>query len=287
MITLITGTSTGIGLATALHFARKGHQVYATMRNPSGGSRLLRESAESEGLQVNVSQLDVDDPASVKRAVSEIEDEAGQIDVLVNNAGIGNLSVIERTTDEAAKAIFETNYFGALRTIRAVLPGMRERRNGTIVNVSSVAGLITWFCQGVYSSSKHALEAASDALALEVHKFGIRVAIIEPGFFGTPLIEKAVAMIPADEASPYADHERRMRDLFGQGAENAADPQVVAQAVEHAVTTTEPKLRYLVGDDAPVFLDGRRRMSDEEYLGMGREMSDEDYWQEFQERFPL
>ena len=94
-------------------------------------------------------------------------------------------------------------------------------------------------------------------------------------------------MIPADEASAYADHERRIRDLYGQGAENAADPQVVAQAIEHAVTTTEPKLRYLVGDDAPVFVDGRRRMSDEEYLEMGRVMSDEEYWQEFQERFPL
>ncbi len=286
-VTLITGTSTGIGLTTALHFARQGHEVYATMRDPDGGSTSLVDTAKKEGLRINVAQLDVNDPASVNRAVGEVLGGAGRIDVLVNNAGIGDLSVIEHTTDAAARAMFETNVFGVLRMVRAVLPGMRDRRSGTIVNVSSVAALITGFGSGLYSGTKRALEGVSEALALEVRKFGIRVAIIEPGFFATPIIDKALAALSSDGASPYADVERRIRDLYAQGMEAAADPQSVAEVIEHAATTDEPKLRYLVGDDAPIFVDGRRRMSDEEYIEMGRERTDEDYWEEFQQRFPM
>lgn len=286
-VSLITGTSTGIGFATGLQFARKGHRVYATMRDPERRSGPLRDAAAKEGLEINVAQLDVDDEASVGRAVRDILNREGRIDVLVNNAGLGSLCVVERTTDEMARQIFETNLFGTLRCIRAVLPGMRERRSGTIVNVSSVAGLVTGFGHGLYSGSKHALEAVSEALALEVRKFGIRVAIIEPGFFATPIIDKATAGLPLDEQSPYSDVERRTRDLYAQGKENAGDPLAVAEVIEQAVSTSEPKLRYRVGADALVFADGRRRMKDEEYLDMGREMTDEAYWQEFQKRFPM
>jgi NAD(P)-dependent dehydrogenase (short-subunit alcohol dehydrogenase family) len=286
-VTLITGTSTGIGFATALHFARKGHEVYATMRDPARGAAALQDAARAEGLVINISQLDVDDPASCERAVRDVLADGRRIDVLVNNAGIGDLHVVEKTTDATAKALFETNFFGALRTVRAVLPGMRERRSGAIVNVSSAAGQVAGPAMSLYAASKHALEALSEALATEVYQFGIRVAIIEPGFIATPIIGKAVAVIPTDPASPYADMERRTHTLYSGAMQIAADPSLVAEAIEHAVTTDDPKLRYRVGSDAHGFIDGRKRMSDEEFIeALGREMTDAEYWAEFARRFP-
>ncbi|MEX1254672.1 MAG: SDR family oxidoreductase [Dehalococcoidia bacterium] len=287
-ITLITGTSTGIGLATALHFARKGHDVYATMRNPASGSGALKDAAQAEGLTINVSQLDVDDPASIDRAVRDVLADAGRIDVLVNNAGIGDLGVVEKTNDDIAKAIFETNFFGPLRLIRAVLPGMRERQSGAIVNVSSVAGQISGAGMSLYSATKHAIEALSLSLAVEVTQFGIRVAVIEPGFIATPIIGKAVAVIPTDDDSPYADLERRLLTLYSQAMQIGADPSIVAEVIEHAATTSEPKFRYPVGVDATAFIEGRRRMTDEEFIAdLGGRMTDGEYWAKFAHRFPM
>jgi NAD(P)-dependent dehydrogenase (short-subunit alcohol dehydrogenase family) len=287
-VTLITGTSTGIGMATALHFARKGHQVYATMRNPQGGAGPLKDAAQAEGLTLHVSQLDVDDPSSCERAVNDVVADAGRIDVLVNNAGIGDLGVVEKTNDDIARAIFETNFFGPLRLIRAVVPAMRERGGGTIVNVSSVAGQISGAGMSLYSATKHALEALSLSLAVEVTQFGIRVAVIEPGFIATPIIGKAVAVIPTDDGSPYADLERRLHVLYSQAMQTGADPNIVAETIEHAVTTDDPKFRYPVGVDASAFLEGRRRMTDEQFINdLGGRMTDGEYWTKFAEDFPM
>lgn len=285
---LITGTSTGIGHATALHLARRGYRVFATMRNPERDGASLLDAARVEGLSIAVSALDVTDADSVHRAVGAALAEAGQLDVLVNNAGLGELGALERTTDEQVRRMFETNVFGALRTARAVLPGMRERGGGTIVNVSSVAGRVIGSGGGLYSGTKFALEAISEALALEVMSHGIRVAIVEPGFFATPIIDKAVGALSAPEDSPYAAAERRMGAIYGAGKQGAADPQVVAEAVEHAISTDDPHLRYLVGVDAHVFTDGRARMTDEQYLhAFGRKMTDDEFWLEFATAFPM
>jgi NAD(P)-dependent dehydrogenase (short-subunit alcohol dehydrogenase family) len=166
---VVTGTSTGIGQATAVTLARAGHTVYATMRNPKTGSQELRAGAEREHLPLRIAPLDVDSDESVRNAFASILAEAGRIDVLVNNAGIGGGG---GTTEENPMAVFraamETNYFGALRCIQAVLPGMRERRSGCIVNVTSVAGRFSMAPQAAYSSSKFALEATSESLAQEV-----------------------------------------------------------------------------------------------------------------------
>ena len=286
-VVLITGTSTGIGLATALQFARSGNTVYATMRNPATGSAALKAAAAGEDLKVNVAQLDVNDPASVERAVAAILTEAGRIDVLVNNAGVGPLSIIERTTDAGAHEMFETNFFGALRMIRAVLPGMRERRSGTIVNVSSVAGKVAAMGSGLYAASKHALEAICESVALETRPFGIRVAIVEPGFFKTPIIDKAMDGLGIDESSPYAVAESRIAAIYGQGGTIGGEPETVAQVIENAVTTSDPKLRYTVGVDADVFIRGRQGDTDEEWLTFGDEKSDEEFWADFARRFPM
>ena len=286
-VVLITGTSTGIGLATALQFARSGNKVYATMRSPDTGAAALKAAAKAENLKINVAQLDVTNAASVERAVDAILVQAGRIDVLVNNAGIGPLSVIERTTDAGAHELFETNFFGALRLIRAVLPGMREQGSGTIVNISSVAGKVAAQGSGLYAASKHALEALSESLALETRQFGIRVAIIEPGFFKTPIIDKAVDGIHLDAASPYAVNEQRIAAIYGQGGTIGGEPETVAQIIENAVTTTDPKLRYTAGVDADVFIRGRFAGTDEDWLPFGDEKSDDEFWADFARRFPM
>jgi NAD(P)-dependent dehydrogenase (short-subunit alcohol dehydrogenase family) len=288
-VVLITGTSSGIGLATALQFARSGNnnKVYATMRNPDTGAGALKAAAAAEGLKLHIAQLDVTDAGSVERAVDNILVEAGRIDVLVNNAGIGPLSVIERTTDAGAHELFETNFFGALRMIRAVLPGMREQHSGTIVNVSSVAGKVAALGSGLYAASKHALEALSESVALETRPFGIRVAIIEPGFFKTPIIDKATSAIHIDEASPYAAAEGRIAAIYGSAHSIGGEPAAVAMIIENAVTTTEPKLRYTAGIDADVFINGRFAGTDEDWLPFGDEKSDDEFWADFARRFPM
>jgi NAD(P)-dependent dehydrogenase (short-subunit alcohol dehydrogenase family) len=285
-VTVITGTSSGIGLATALHFARRGHRVYATMRSLDR-AMALREVAAAERLALTVHRLDWANEASVQGTIGEIEAQAGRIDVLVNNGAIVHFSPVEHATDARAREVFETNLFGALRTIRAVLPGMRARRSGAIVNISSIGGRIAPMCTGLYTMAKHALEAASEMLAQEVRPYGIRVAVIEPGFFATPMLDRATSTLCRDPETPYADAERRVSLWFALAKQTAADPRRVAEAIEEAVTTPEPKLRYPVGLDAPVYIGGRARISDEEWVDLGREMTDEKFFQEFAARFPM
>jgi NAD(P)-dependent dehydrogenase (short-subunit alcohol dehydrogenase family) len=287
LVTLITGTSTGIGFETALYMAQRDYRVYATMRSPDAGGSALRDAAKSAGTALEIAQLDVTDAKSTDRCVRDILKAEGRIDVLVNNAGLGELGVVEYTTDDGASQMFETNVFGPLRLMRAVLPGMRERRSGTIVNVSSVAGRIGAFGQALYGGSKHALEAISEGLAIEVRAFGIRVAVIEPGLINTPIIGKATGALPRDDASPYAAVERRIAGIYAAGAAANVHPRIVAEAIERAVAIDTPKLRYPVGVDSTVFLEGRARLSDEEWIEFGAPMSDDDFWALFARTFPM
>ncbi|HEU5323118.1 MAG TPA: SDR family NAD(P)-dependent oxidoreductase, partial [Methylomirabilota bacterium] len=217
----------------------------------------------------------VDDAASVQRGVGEVLGAAGRVDVLVNNAGIGGGGPIEDVPVEFARALFETNYFGAIRVTQAVLPGMRERRHGAIVMVTSIAGRVAIAGHGHYSAAKHALEAASEALAQEVQEFGIRVAVVEPGVVVTPIFSKARRF--ADPASPYAAHVRRLLLFYQMQMKRPSQPSDVAEVIHEAVTTPAPRLRWLVGDDARRLEAGRRRMSDEEYVASARPMPDEEY----------
>jgi NAD(P)-dependent dehydrogenase (short-subunit alcohol dehydrogenase family) len=281
-VALITGTSSGIGLATAAHFARQGHEVWAGVRNPAAATE-LHETIERDRLAVRIVSLDVDDPASVQLAVDEMHDKAGRIDVLVNNAGIGGGGPIEEVPVDWAQSLFQTNYFGVVRMIQAVLPGMRRRRSGTIVNVSSIAGRLAIAGHGHYSAVKHALEAMSEALAQEVQRFGIRVAIVEPGVVVTPIFSKARRF--ADPASPYFDHVRRLLLLYQKQMPHAAQPADAARVIYEAATTSEPRLRWLVGEDARLLVAGRQRTSDEEYVAGGREMSEDEYLDELRRRY--
>jgi NAD(P)-dependent dehydrogenase (short-subunit alcohol dehydrogenase family) len=281
-VALITGTSTGIGLATAVHFARLGHEVHAGVRNLAAATE-LRAAIEKERLSIRPVALDVDDAAAVTRGVGEVLKASGRIDVLVNNAGIGGGGAIEEVPVDWAKSLFETNYFGAIRMIQAVLPGMRERSSGTIVNVSSVAGRFVPAGHGHYAAVKHALEAASEALAQEVRAFGIRVAIIEPGVVVTPIFTKAKRF--TDPASPYAVHVRRLLLGYQMQMKTPSQPADVARVIHDAVTTREPKLRYLVGEDAHRLVAGRQRLSDEAFVDTGLPMPDDQYVELMRQRY--
>ena len=161
-VILITGSSTGIGMATALHLSRKGHRVYASMRNLDRSGD-LRTAAAGTGQPIEVIQLDVNDEHSVKNAVAQVLEREGRIDVLINNAGIAPLGPLEEVDDATVKSVFDTNVFGLLRCIRAVLPSMRKQRGGSIINVGSVAGHIATCCSGIYAATKFALESINHA----------------------------------------------------------------------------------------------------------------------------
>jgi len=281
-VALVTGCSSGIGLATALHFARERYDVWAGVRDPAGATE-LRESLEREQLPIRLVQLDVNDTASVDGGVGEVFAKAGAIDVLVNNAGIGGGGPIEEVPVDWVKSLFETNYFGVIRMIRAVLPSMRDRRGGAIVNVSSIGGRVAVAGHGHYCAVKHALEAASEALAQEVQGFGIRVAIVEPGVVVTPIFQKARRF--ADPASPYAEHVRRLLLFYQVQMKLTSQPADAARVIFEAVTTREPRLRWLVGEDARRLDAGRRRMSDEEFIAGARPMPDAEYLAQMKQRF--
>ena len=268
---LITGTSTGIGLETAVAFARKGYRVFAGLRSPVSAS--LLQTAIVDGLPIVMVQLDVDDDDSVENAVSDVLAQAGAIDVLVNNAGVGVAGAIELLSIEASKSMFETNYFGAIRMIRAVVPGMRVRRSGTIVNVTSLAGRIAIPMHGHYTASKYALEAASEALAGEMRPFGVRVAIIEPGVILTPIFTKSESVI--DPSTPYLTAINRLWRFFAAQLVDPKMPAAVAETIIEAVETDSPRLRYLVGEDAVACAAGRGQISDEEWIELNAEPDEE------------
>ena len=279
-VAVVTGTSTGIGLATSLHLAANGHRVFAGMRN-LGKAGPLREAAQKDGLPVEVIELDVNSNDSVTRAFAQV----GPVDVLVNNAGIGGATPLELVPEDEHRAMFETNYFGAVRCIQAVLPGMRARNGGAIVNVTSIAGLIATANQAPYSASKFALECVGEALATEVRRFGIRVVNVEPGVIMTNIFENSTEATRYDKTSPYKQTMRRNGKLFAAGFRRATQPQLVAETILEAITTPNYRLRWPVGEDAVGLAAGRPRISDEQFVALGDEIEDDEYNRRYFEYF--
>ena len=246
-IVVVTGSSTGIGQATAVTLARAGHTVYATMRNPSTGGEELRTIAAKENLHFRFVALDVDSDESVRTSFAGILAEAGRIDVLVNNAGIAGSGAVGELPIESFRAIMETNFFGVLRCVQAVLPGMREQRSGCIINVSSVAGRFSSAPQAAYSSSKFALEALSECLAQEMKAFGVCVAIVEPGIIATPIFAKGATQCQASTSYPQA---RRLAELFRASLEKPVSAYLVGDTILQIVDSGTWQLRHPVSPDA-------------------------------------
>ena len=273
-VTLITGCSSGFGLLAANLFASKGHRVFATMRNPERAPADLDPAA-------TVVALDVDDDASVRAAVATVLEEAGRVDVVVNNAGFGLRGPGEQADLDAARRMFDTNVFGVVRMCQAVLPSMREQRSGVIVNVSSLTGVVANPFGGLYAASKHAVEALSDTLHYEVHPWGIRVVLIEPGSFETRFGENAHVSDGFDESSPYwslaQGFDRALDKLRGDMAgEGGADPQLVADAIWEAATDPAHPRRRLVGADAEMIGGLRKQLDDEQFERTVRQALD--FW---------
>ena len=269
---LITGCSTGIGFATAVAMARAGHQVVAAMRNPDGSPE-LSQLASSERLAVTVVQLDVDSDESVRNGVQKVLATRGTIDVLVNNAGIGGSGPVEEADIAVFRKVMETNFFGVLRCTQAVLSGMREQRSGHIVNVSSVAGRVASAAMAPYAASKWALEAMSEILAQEVKRFGIRVALIEPGVIATPIFGKAHPR----EWSSYYPQARRLAARFRTALENPIPASAVADKIVEVVSRADTRLRHPVAPDAKRLLELRSSMTDEQWIEWSGVESDEDW----------
>ncbi|HEY7439975.1 MAG TPA: SDR family oxidoreductase [Acidimicrobiia bacterium] len=252
MRVLITGCSTGFGRGTARELTERGHEVIATARQP----KAIDDLDVAQKLALDVSSDD-----SVRAAFAD----AGRVDALVNNAGIGFTGPVERLPIAEGRRLMETNLFGALRTIQAVLPGMREQGNGTIVNVSSVAGRVAPPFDGFYSATKFALEGLTEALKYEVNHFGIKVALIEPGYFETAFGDNA-GRVGRDEA-PYdqLDREWEAASQVLRSSDENPDSHAVARAIADVIEAEDPPFRTPVGSDAELVTGARASMSDAEF----------------------
>lgn len=277
---LITGTSKGIGLETALTFGRAGYKVFATMRNPEGAQD-FKQKIDDESLDITISAMNVDSDEAVKQAIEAILDEIGTLDILVNNAGIERHGSVEELPISDFKAIMETNYFGAIRCIKAVLPRMRKNKNGCIINVASVAGHISSSPLGGYAASKFALEALSEALAQEVKSLNIRVAIVEPGIIATQMASDI-----AIEGNSIYPHSKRFAGLFAASLQTPTHPSMVADKILEIEDSGTWQLRHPVGPDAKPFLEWRASMTDEEWVDWNA-ANDSDWYEAVENTFGL
>jgi NAD(P)-dependent dehydrogenase (short-subunit alcohol dehydrogenase family) len=238
-VALVTGASSGIGRATARALSRRGLTVFGTSRGASG---------EADDAGVRMLPLDVRSADSVAACVEAVRARAGDVEILVNNAGYALLGAIEETTVAEAQAQFDTNFFGVVRMVRAVLPAMRERRSGTIVNIGSVAGLVAMPFGAFYSASKFALEGFTEGLRHEVRPFGIHVSVVEPGFVRTNIGEAGQTAAAGNAA--YEGPRSRAAGVVAASVRSGIDADEVAATVVRIVESRDPRLRYRVGRDA-------------------------------------
>ena len=265
-VALVTGSSSGIGYETALLLARNGFDTFATMRNMNK-SKEITEVSKKEDLPLKVMQLDVNDDRSVADAINNILNEKKSIEVVVNNAGYGLMGSVEDSSLDEIKAQFDTNFFGAIRVIKEVIPIMRKQRTGTIVNVSSVAGRIGFPMGSAYVSSKFALEGLSESISYELKQFGIKIVLIEPGVINTNFA--FVTPKKALEAnSSYSQLMNKMEENLFSTISNGTPPKDVATVILHSITKESPEHRYLVGNDAVELINARKNSTDEEFEKM-------------------
>ena len=263
---LITGATDGLGRAMAVFLAANGYRIFAAGRNAEKRASLDRLALERK-LQLETLDMDVSDDVSVSHAVGRVLDRAGHIDVLINNAGIAYVAVLEEIRLDDLRRQYETNVFGVVRMIQAALPGMRERRRGRIINMSSIAGKIASPLMGPYASSKFALEGLSDSLRLELSPFGIHVVLIEPGIIHTNMqnasLELSSAYAARAEKSPYAMVYRGFRHSWKKGSAAArTTPEDCARVILRALRDTPPRARYTVTSHARYGSLAKRFLSD-------------------------
>jgi len=274
-VAVVTGTSSGIGFETSLALAREGYFTYATMRDTTKSNK-IKEIAQKENLKINVLELDVDDEKSVKSAIAQILDQKQRIDVLVNNAGWGLWGCVEDVSVDEFKEQFETNFFSIIRLIQEVAPTMRKQGSGTIVNVSSVVGRIGFPASPAYISSKFALEGLSESMRFEFAPFGVDVIIIEPGVIKTDFMKNMKMAKKSELDTVYKDITTKVVSGVKMMAEMGTSPKEVANTIVKAIKDKKPLPRYVVGNDALMFLEAKKSKTDIEFENyLKKELYDE------------
>lgn len=257
---MITGASSGIGEATAKHFQANGWNVIATMRNPDGAGDLAQLD------NVHVTRLDVTDPGSITTAVAAGIDRFGGIDVLLNNAGYGAYGALEAFSMERIRRQFDTNVIGLMEVTKAVLPLMRRNRAGTIINISSIGGQITFPLGTLYHGTKFAVEGLSEALHYELEPLGIHVRIVQPGMIKTNFGGSSFDFAIDENLPDYDPMADAMGRVFGKLASNPSAPETVAEVVWEAANETGDRLRFRAGADAVELLDRRKKKDDATFI---------------------
>ena len=295
-IAVVTGSSTGIGFETSLLLARNGFYTYATMRDAQKSNK-IEQIAHNENLPLKVLPLDVNNDMSARNAIQKILDEKEKVDILVNNAGYGLFGALEDMSLDEIKRQFETNLFGAIRTIKEVLPSMRKQKNGIIINVTSIAGVVGIPAECIYVSSKFALEGLSESISYELQPFGIKVILVEPGVINTNFIPNIKFPNSNEDAythqTPSNKKEEESKDNYYSNnnikqknfshysntidaflshyylaMKNAPLPKEVAtvilEAIKNASDSSDYLFRYVIGEDSKTLADAKKNLSDTE-----------------------
>ncbi len=243
-VVLITGASAGFGNLAVKELLNQGHTVYA-------GARRLEKMRDIEKLGAKIHKMDVTIDDDVNAVVADIIKNEGKIDVLINNAGYGGYGMVEAVSLDEAQRQFDVNVFGLARVAKAVLPHMRSKKSGTVINMSSVVGRVGSPMIGWYGASKRAVEALSDALRAEVKGFGIKVALIEPGAMQTEFLDVALNQVQTVEhPQEYKSNVSNFVEAFKKNYAKAPGPEPVVKAILNATNSNEPKARYTVGSDS-------------------------------------
>ena len=283
---IVTGANSGIGRSTAITLAKNDYTVFATMRSLERGEK-LREIAQELNLVIKAVELDVSDTDSVNQGINEILNQTDQIDILINNAGVGSNAVIEDVDIESDKSVFETNFWGVVRCIQAVLPTMRQQKSGHIIQVSSIAGRVGLPAQPIYSASKWALEGLSENLAHDLSSFGVKVSIIEPGVTRTAILGKNNSVPENDD---FENIYARMLDMYMQGIEANIRPEAVSETILQCLESSSKQLRWPVAWGAETMINARHdgSVSDEEWVKIGSLVNNREEWvRSFRQAFNL
>ena len=281
---LITGCSSGFGLASALAFARNGDQVYARMRD-TGKAGQLQQAADQEGLKIHIKTLDVTQPATFEGVIKEIVGEAGRIDVLVNNAGILRVGAFEDLAEQAIRDVMETNFFGPMLLTRTVLPYMREQNGGYIIMISSLSGIAGLSGDVTYTGSKFALEGATEALRHEVDRWGIKVALVQAALYETNIFAPNLpndSMLPPDYPadSPYRTLVETKLEGLRSKIPDALDPGIVGDLLVEIAGSDGSQLRWPADDLSRMVLGALFAKSDSERDAFLRGAAGTDWWSE-------
>ncbi len=258
----ITGASTGFGKLSAKKFQREGWNVVATMRSPQ------KENELNQLDNILVTELDVTKPETITNAVNEAIEKFGTIDVLVNNAGYGAAGPMEAGTDAQIRYQMEVNFFGLINVTKGILPVMRAKKSGTIINISSMGGRITFPYLSLYHATKFAVEGLTESMQYELDPLGINLKIVEPGAFNTDFSTRSLQLFDTSNLEDYQEHLQKFLKVMEATAGSSGDPQEVAETIYAAATDSSDRLRYLVGEDAIQILGARGQMDDASFKKM-------------------